>query len=550
MEEVKTPEDVKKLPAVEACLYALGHDKEEINKPVIAVVNAFNEIVPGHVHLNRIASYAKRGILEAGGMPMEFNVIGVCDGIAMGHSGMKYSLPSREIIADSIEDMIRAHGIFDGILFIAACDKNVPGELMACARLNMPSIFITAGPMEPGEYRGKAIDIKEAFSARALFARGEISESEYEEIVACSCPGYGSCAGLFTANTMACITEALGLSLPGCATAHAVHAKKLRIAIESGRKIVELVRKNIKAREILTRTAFKNAFAVDMAIGGSTNTVLHLPEIAREAGIDISLDEIDEISRKTPNIVKISPSKVGNKIYFMKDFDSAGGVQAVLYELFRKGIVEDNPAVYGTLKQGIRKAFNREIIKSIENAYSETGGIVILRGTLAPKGSVIKTSGVSKNVEEPFIGYARVFNSEEEATEFIKKEKIEPKSVIVIRYEGKAGGPGMREMLYPTSALTGLGMDEEVALVTDGRFSGATRGICVGHVEPEAYLGGAIAFVEDGDKIKISIKERRLDLLVDEKEIEKRKKNWKRIEKPVPKNSLLERFRKMHAEIA
>lgn len=548
MEKIEKPDDVKELPAVKACLYALGYDREEIKKPIIAVVNAFNEIVPGHAHLDRIASYAKRGILEAGGMPIEFNVIGVCDGIAMGHDGMKYSLPSREIIADSIEDMIRAHNIFDGVLFIAACDKNVPGELMACARLNLPSIFVTAGPMEPGEYKGKQIDIKEAFSARALLAKGEISEAEYEEIVTCSCPGYGSCAGLFTANTMACLTEALGLTLPGCATAHATHAKKLRIAIESGRRIVELVRKNIRARDILNKTAFKNAFAADMAIGGSTNTVLHLPEVAREAGIDISLDEIDEISRKTPNIVKLSPSKAGDRVYFMKDFDAAGGVQAVLYELFKKGIVEDNLTVYGTLRQGIREAFNRNVIRSIENPYSESGGIVILKGTLAPKGSVIKTSGVSKDVEDPFIGSARVFNSEEEATEFIKNEKIEPKTVIVIRYEGKAGGPGMREMLYPTSALTGLGIDEEVALVTDGRFSGATKGISIGHVEPEAYLAGPIAFVEDGDKIRISIKERKLDLLVDEKEIEKRRKNWVRIEKPVPENSLLKRFREMHAK--
>jgi len=542
--------EIKKLPALRACLHAVGLDKEDIEKPIIAVVNAFNEIVPGHVNLNKIAEYAKRGILEAEGVPIEFNVIGICDGIAMGHEGMKYSLPSRELIADSIEDMIRAHGIFDGILFIAGCDKNVPGELMAAARLNMPSIFITTGPMMPGEHGGKRIDIKEAFSARAKFAKGAISEEEYEDIVECACPGAGSCAGLFTANTMACLTEALGLSMPGCATAHAVDARKLKIALETGRRVLELVRKDVKARNIMNKTAFENALALDMAIGGSTNTVLHIPAIAKEAGIEISLDEINKTSMKTPNIVKISPSQADAKgtVYFMHDFERAGGVQSVLYELFSKKIVKDSLTVYGRLKDAIKPASDKNVIRPITNPYSRSGGIAVLKGTLAPEGSVIKESGVSSRVEDPFIGEAKVFDSEEEATEFIKTAKIKEKTIIVIRYEGMAGGPGMREMLYPTSALSGLGLDEKVALVTDGRFSGATKGICIGHVAPEAYLGGPIALAENGDKIRISLKERKIDLLADEKKLKERKKKWKRAEKPVPKNSLLGRYRELYSK--
>jgi len=541
-----TAAEIKELPAVKACLHAVGLDREDIEKPIIAVVNAFNEIVPGHINLNKIAEYAKRGVLEAGGVPIEFNVIGVCDGIAMGHEGMKYSLPSRELIADSIEDMIRAHGIFDGILFIAGCDKNVPGELMAAARLNLPSIFVTTGPMMPGEYGGKRIDIKDAFSARAKLAKGVLSKEEYDEIVSCACPGAGSCAGLFTANTMACLTEALGLSMPGCATAHAVDAKKLKIALASGRQIMELAKKRVRARDIMTKTAFENAFAVDMAIGGSTNTVLHLPEIAKEAGIEITLDDINKISMKTPTLVKISPSHAGENIYFMHDLDRAGGIQSVLFELFRKKIIKDNLTVCGRLKESVKPASDRQVIRDIAKPYSPKGGIAILRGTLAPEGSVIKESGVSSKVEDPFIAEAVVFNSEEEATEFIKTAKIKEKTVIVIRYEGMAGGPGMREMLYPTSALSGLGLDEKVALVTDGRFSGATKGICIGHVAPEAYLGGPIALAENGDKIRISLKERRLDILVDKNVLKDRKKKWKRVEKPVPENSLLGRYRKLY----
>lgn len=550
MPQTSKTSEVKELPAVRACLHAVGLDKEDIEKPLIAVVNAFNEIVPGHVHLNKIAEYAKKGILEAGGVPIEFNVIGVCDGIAMGHEGMKYSLPSRELIADSIEDMIRAHGIFEGILFIAGCDKNAPGELMAAARLNMPSIFITTGPMMPGEHAGKRIDIKEAFSARAKFAKGAISEEEYEDTVECACPGAGSCAGLFTANTMACLIEALGLSLPGCATAHAVDAKKLKIALETGRRILELVRQNVSAREIMNKTAFENTLALDMAIGGSTNTVLHLPAIAKEAGIEISLDEINKISMRTPNVVKISPSQADAKgtVYFMHDFERAGGVQSVLYELFRKKLVKDNLTVYGRLKDAIKLTSDRNVIKAVEAPYGRSGGIAILKGTLAPEGSVIKESGVSGRVEDPFIGEAKVFDSEEEATEFIRTAKIKEKTAIVIRYEGMAGGPGMREMLYPTSALSGLGLDEKVALVTDGRFSGATKGICIGHVAPEAYLGGPIALAENGDKIRISLKEKRVDLLVGEKKLKERKKKWKRVEKLVPKNSLLGRYRELYSK--
>ncbi|HDH27772.1 MAG TPA: dihydroxy-acid dehydratase, partial [Euryarchaeota archaeon] len=498
------PMDVKKLPAAKALLYGVGLDSEEIDKPLIAVVNSFNEIVPGHIHLNELADAAKNGVREAGGVPLEFPVIGVCDGIAMGHNGMKYSLPSRELIADMVEDMVRAHGIFEGIVFLAACDKNVPGLLMAAARLDMPSIFVTAGPMLPGEHNNQCVDIHNAFAADGQLAKGKITVDEYESIVRKCCPGPGSCAGLYTANSMACVTEALGISLPGCATAHAVHEKKRRLATESGRRIMELIKKGVTARKVMNEVAFENAFAVDMAIGGSTNTVLHIPAIAEEAGYTFDLERINDISRKTPNIVKIAPSSD----FMMLDFEKAGGVPAVMCELKKSGLIKDTVTVSGET-WAEASVENRSVIRSVDNPYSVKGGILILKGSLAPAGAVIKESGVAKDVPDPFIGSARVFESEEAATEYIKNGELEAGTVIVIRYEGKAGGPGMREMLYPTSAISGLGLDSEIALITDGRFSGATKGISIGHVEPEAYFGGAIAFVEDGDEISISLKNRR-----------------------------------------
>jgi dihydroxy-acid dehydratase len=527
------PREIKNLPAAKALLYGVGLDEEEINKPIIAIVNSFNEIVPGHMHLNELAAAAKNGVREAGGVPLEFPVIGVCDGIAMGHEGMKYSLPSRELIADIVEDMIRAHGIFDGIVFLAACDKNVPGLLMAAARLDMPSIFVTAGPMLPGEHQDKCIDIHHAFAADGQYAKGKMDEKEYNDIIRNCCPGPGSCAGLYTANSMACVTEALGMSLPGCATAHAVHEKKRRLATESGRRIMDLIKKGLRTRMIMNETAFENAFAVDMAIGGSTNTVLHIPAIAEEAGYEFNLERINDISRKTPNIVKIAPSSD----FMMIDFEKAGGVPVVITELKKKGIVKDTQTVHGSTWQAAQ-IVDEEVIRSADHPYSLTGGILILKGSLAPNGAVIKESGVAKDVPDPFVGKARVFESEEAATDFIKNRDLKSNTVIVIRYEGKAGGPGMREMLYPTSAISGLGLDSEIALITDGRFSGATKGISIGHVEPEAYFGGPIALVKDGDEIRISLKERRIDLLVDTGELRDRKKGWAPVEKPVSKGVL------------
>ncbi len=527
------PDEIKKLSAARALLYGIGLDEEEIEKPIVAVVNSFNEVVPGHIHLKELAEAAKNGVREAGGVPLEFPVIGVCDGIAMGHEGMKYSLPSRELIADMVEDMIRAHGIFEGIVFLAACDKNVPGLLMAAARLDMPSIFVTGGPMLPGEFQNKCVDIHHAFAAEGQFAKGKLSEADYNELIRNCCPGPGSCAGLYTANSMACVTEALGLSLPGCATAHAVDDKKRRIATESGREIMSLIKEGVNARTIMNESAFENAFAVDMAIGGSTNTVLHIPAIAREAGYTFDLERINEISKKTPNIVKIAPSSD----YMMIDFDKAGGIPAVISQLKKGGVVTDTLTVHGTTWPDSPMK-NEEVIRPIDNPYSSKGGIAILRGSLAPEGAVIKESGVSEEVPEPFAGVAAVFNSEEEATDYIKNKSLERGTVIIIRYEGPAGGPGMREMLYPTSAISGLGLDAEIALVTDGRFSGATRGICVGHVEPEAYFGGPIALIEDGDKIKIGLKERKIDLLVPDDVLKKRKKVWKPFEKKVARGIL------------
>ncbi|MFQ6136382.1 MAG: dihydroxy-acid dehydratase [Candidatus Hydrothermarchaeales archaeon] len=532
------PKDVKGLPAVRALLHALGLGEGEIEKPIVAVVNSFNEIVPGHVHLNEIVKCVKNGVIKAGGTPIEFPTIGVCDGIAMGHDGMKYSLPSREMIADTIEDMVRAHGIYDGIVLVAACDKNVPGILMAAARLDMPSIVVTGGPMLPGRFKGKRIDVKDAFAADGQYAKGVLSREEYEGIIRNCCPGPGSCAGLFTANSMACVTEALGMSLPGCATAHAVDDKKKSLATSSGRQVMKLIKEGITAKQIMNETAFENAFAVDMAIGGSTNTVLHIPTIAKEAGYDFDLDRINEISKKTPNIVKISPSSE----YRMIDFDRAGGVPAVISQLRKRGIVKDTLTVHGGswLEAEI---LDISVIRPIEDPYSETGGIAILKGSLAPNGSVIKESGVASDVPDPFEGFAKVFNSEEDATDFIKNERLEKGMVIVIRYEGPAGGPGMREMLYPTSAISGLDKDKEVALITDGRFSGATKGICIGHVEPEAYFGGPIALLRDGDKIRIDLKNRKLDLLVDGEELEKRREGWEPIEKEIPERGVLANYR-------
>ncbi len=505
-----------------ALLKATGLTDSEIAKPLIAVVNSWNEIVPGHVHLKTIGEKVKEGVRSAGGTPIEFNTIGICDGIAMGHIGMKMSLPSRDLIADSVELMVQAHQ-FDGMVLISSCDKIVPGHLIAAARLNIPSIVVTGGPMMPGFFKGNPVDVISVFEAVGAYQNNLISLDELKELEDSACPGPGSCAGCFTANTMACLTETLGLSLPGCGTAHAIQAKKLRIAYESGVRAVNLVRENLKPSDILTREAFENAIRVDMAIGGSTNTTIHLPAIAEELNIKIEIDEFDYFGRTTPHLVNLRPGGP----YTMWDMEKAGGVPALLKQL--KSLLNLNTiGVTGKKLKDIIddfKIIDENIIRPLRNPYHREGGIAVLKGSLAPQGAVVKQTAVSSE-SMVHIGPAKVFNSEEEATEAICGGEIKPKDVVVIRYEGVIGGPGMREMLSPTANLMGRGMDKEVSLITDGRFSGGTRGLCIGHVSPEAALGGPISLVENGDLIKIDIPNRRLDLLVEEGELMNRKSKW------------------------
>jgi len=465
----------------------------------------------------------------AGGTPVEFGVIGVCDGIAMGHVGMKHSLPSRELIADSIELVTNAHAL-DGLVLVGSCDKIIPGMLMAAARLNIPSIHISGGPMLAGKYKGQDVDISTVFEAVGAVKAGRMSIEELKRLENVACPGCGSCAGMFTANTMNCLSEALGISLPGNGTALAVSAERKRLAKLTGMKIVELVKRDIRPRDILTEEAFLDAIAVDMALGGSTNTTLHLPAIAKEAGINLALDVFDEISEKTPTLVKLSPAGP----YHVQDLHEAGGVLAVMKELDKKALIHKDRFTVslkkvGELLEGI-SVLRPEVIRSIDNPWLPRGGTTILKGNLAPEGAVIKVSAAP---EIPvFEGVAKVFYSEEDATKAILDGKIERGDVVVIMYEGPKGGPGMREMLGPTSALVGMGLDKEVALVTDGRFSGATRGLCVGHVSPEAAEGGPIAIVENGDRIKINLKSKRIDIILDESEIKERLAKWR---PPTPK---------------
>lgn len=512
--------EIRELPAAKALLCADGLKPKDFKKKFIAIVDSYNDIAPGHIHLRILCETAKKAIRKAGAVPFEFPAIGVCDGIAMGHEGMKYSLPSREAIADSAEIMVKSHGIFDGILFIGACDKNLPGLLIAAARLNLPSVFLTAGPMMPGKYGGKRIGVKAAFEARALHDEGKISEKEYEKLVCSACPGAGTCAGLYTANSMACVTEALGLSLFGCATAPALGKEKKKFAVKSAEKLVELVGKGIKARDIMTKTAFENAFRLDMAIGASTNTLLHLPDIAREVGYDFPLEWVNNLSDSTPNLVKIDPSSE----YFMIDLHRAGGVPAVMGELLKGKLLSDARTIDGTLFARLKKAKNPDgkVIRRIENPYSKTGGIAVLFGNLAKEGAVLKTAGIPQDFPKIFEGKAIAFESEESATAYINSGKVEKGDVLVIRCEGKVGGPGMREMLYPTSAISALGLDRDVALITDGRFSGATKGLSIGHVSPESALGGAIGIVETGDKIRIDISKKTIDLLLPEETLNQR----------------------------
>jgi len=535
---------VKSLPAARACLYGTGLDQKQIDRPLVAIVYSQNEICPGHVHLNTLADSIRRGIEAEGGTGIKMNAgVGICDGIAMGHDGMKYSLPSRELNRDAVVDMVRAHAVFDGVVYIGACDKNIPGYLMAAAAMNdLPGIFVTAGPMMPGCVGGKGADVITSFAADAQFALKKINKAQYDQIIEESCPGVGSCAGLFTANSMACVTEALGLTVPGMATAHAVDHKKYRLATESGRQIMRLIGAKTAIKDILTEQAFYNALAVDMAIGASTNTVLHVPVIAKEAGYTFDLDRINEISSKTPNLLRLSPASEHRMI----DFDRAGGIPIVMKRL--SPLLNTNVmTVTGVLKDRLKATVDdgkSDVIKNINNPYSPTGGIAVYRGNLAPNGSVIKESGVNPSVPKVFKGTARTFNDEQEATDYIKAGKVRKGDIIIIRYEGPAGGPGMREMLYPTSAIKGLELDTDVALITDGRFSGGTAGICIGHVEPEAYNGGPIAFVENGDEIIIDMNKREINSAA---HAPKKGANWKRVEKPV-KDKILQNYRALYAK--
>ena len=509
---------------------AMGYTDEEIAQPIIGVANPANEIIPGHIHLNEIAKAVKAGIRYAGGTPVMFGTIGVCDGIAMHHTGMKYSLASRELIADSIEVMAMAHP-FDGLVLVTNCDKITPGMLMAALRINIPAILISGGPMLAGRKNGKKTDVITVFEAVGKVRAGKMNEEELKDLEDVACPGCGSCAGMFTANTMNCLTEALGMGLPGNGTIPAVDARRIRLAKMAGMKAMELVKKDIKPRDIASLNAFRNAIAVDMALGGSTNTVLHLPAIAKEATIELNIDLFSELSKKTPNICSISPAGTDH----LEDLDAAGGVPAVMSELSEQNLIhKDALTVTGkTVGENLSgvSVSNPEVIRPLKKAYHKEGGIAILRGNLAPDGAVVKQAAVDERMLTNR-GTARVFNSEEEAVESIMDNKIKPGDIVVIRYEGPKGGPGMREMLTATAIIAGMGLDKDVALLTDGRFSGGTRGAAIGHISPEAMEGGLIALVQDGDMIEIDIPGKKLTLKVSDKELEERKKKW---QPPEPK---------------
>ena len=520
--------------------HAMGYSNEDLSKPLIGVVNSFNEIIPGHIHLREIAQAVKLGVAAAGGTPIEFPAIGVCDGIAMGHDGMKFSLSSRELICDSIEAVATAHA-FDGLVLIPNCDKIVPAMLMAAGRLNIPAVVVSGGPMLAGRYQGRNISVSTMFEAAGKVESGQITPDELEDMEERACPGCGSCAGLFTANTMNCLTEVLGMGLPGNGTIPAAYFGRRRmLAKKAGEVIMDLVRRDVRPRDIMTREAFENAIAVDMAIGGSTNTALHLPAIAHEAGVDLPLRGFDEISRKSAYITKMSPGGT----YHMQDLDEAGGISAVMKELTKLGLIHTGAqTVTGTIASRIEHAeiLNHEVIHGVENAYMHKGGIAILTGNLAPDGSGIKESAVDRDLLV-YKGTARCFDAEEDAIEAIIGGKIHEGDVVVIRYEGPKGGPGMREMLNPTAVITGMGL--KVALLTDGRFSGASRGACIGHISPEAMEGGPIALIHDGDTISIDIPRRKLELCVSDEELAERKSAWKQPE-PKVKTGYLSRYARL-----
>jgi dihydroxy-acid dehydratase len=504
---------------------ALGLTDQEIERPMIGIANSANEVIPGHLHLHQLSDAVKAGIRMAGGTPLEFFTIGICDGIIMGHEGMKYSLSSRELIADSVESMAMAYP-FDGLVLIPNCDKIIPGMMMAAARLNIPTILLSGGPMLAGEFQGREIDLATVFEAVGKVKTGGMTFNELKEMEGCACPGVGSCAGMFTANSMNCLSEALGLALPYNGTIPAIFADRIRLAKESGIQIMKLVKKDLRPSRILTKKAFENAITVDLAFGGSTNTSLHLPAIANEAGIKLSLQTFNKISDRTPHLCNMSPGGP----YHLQDLHRAGGIPALMAELSRKKMIHtDALTVTGkTLRENLKgkKSLNSEVIRPLHRPYHPTGGLAVLFGNLAPQGAVVKQSAVDETMLR-HRGPARVFDSEEKAIKVILDGKIKRGEVIVIRYEGPKGGPGMREMLAPTSAIVGVGRDRDVALLTDGRFSGASRGAAIGHISPEAAEGGPIALVKNGDQIEIDIPGRKLNLLISKDELKKRLSKWK-----------------------
>jgi len=520
-------------------LYATGITREGLNMPMIGVATSFTDLIPGHIGMRDLERFIEKGVHAGGGWPLFFGLPGICDGIAMGHRGMHYSLPSRELIADIVESVATAHA-FDGLVLLTNCDKITPGMIMAAARINIPTIVVTAGPMHSGNFRGQRVHLISAFEAVGKVKKGEMSEADLAELEMCACPGPGSCQGMFTANTMACVTEAIGMSLPGCATALAVSGEKRRIAFNSGKRIVGMVKEDLTPRKIMTKNAFENAIRIDMALGGSTNTSLHIPAIAYEAGIELPISIFDAISRKTPHICNMLP---GGQ-HYLEDLDAAGGIPGVLSRF--ASVLKESPTVSGKSIVQLAKAGrvrNADVIRPIDKAYHREGGIAVLSGNLAPNGSVIKQTAVSEKMMR-FEGTAIVFDSEDDAMAAIMGGRIKAGHAIVIRYEGPKGGPGMREMLSPTSAIMGMGLGESVVLITDGRFSGGTKGPCIGHVSPEAAEGGPIAVVKNGDKIVLDIPNRKLEVKLSKAEIKKRLATWKPRE-PKIKSGWLARYAKV-----
>ncbi|MCL4558331.1 MAG: dihydroxy-acid dehydratase [Deltaproteobacteria bacterium] len=542
MRSDETKKGIERVPH-RALMHAAGVARSEFEKPFIGIASSFTDLIPGHVGMRVLERFLENGVYAGGGHPFIFGIPGICDGIAMGHVGMHYSLPIRELIADSVETVIQAHSL-DGVILLTNCDKITPGMLMAAARLDIPAIVLTAGPMlagRAGRLNNERLDlVHDAFEAVGRYNRGELTEDDVVAMEIGACPGEGSCQGLYTANTMACLTEALGMSLYGAGTALAVSSKKRHIAFETGKRIVELVRDDVTARRIMTRDAFENAIRVDMALGGSTNTVLHITAIAHEAGMDLPLELFDRISSETPNITRIRPS--GD--YMMEDIEYAGGIPAVLNRL--KDMLKDSATVTGPSVLELAKrgtVYDGEVIRPLDRAYSGSGGIALLKGSLAPDGAVIKVAGIGSGLEH-FKGRARVFDSEQHAMKAIMGKQIKPGDAIVIRYEGPKGGPGMREMLSPTSAISGMGMGEKVALITDGRFSGGTRGLSIGHVSPEAASGGAIGLVREGDMIVIDLRKKSIDIEVPDAELGRRRAGFRPPE-PKFKSGWLARYARL-----